>query len=73
MKIHFGTKGAEEMNIQRPQPNMMIASQRDGLVRFIMMLLGISAATYHGKKTASAICEVMVSIRGGAIQLRRTL
>ncbi len=34
---------------------MMMHSQRDGLVRFIMMLLGISAATYHGKNTERAI------------------
>jgi hypothetical protein len=39
-----------------PQASIMIASHNEGLVRFIMMLLGISAATYQGKKTARAIC-----------------
>jgi len=34
---------------------MIIQSQRDGLVLFIMILLGISAATYHGKNTERAI------------------
>jgi len=38
-----------------PQATMIMESQRDGLVRFIMILLGISAATYHGKNTARAI------------------
>jgi len=42
-------------NSQTPQAIIMMHSQREGLVRFIMMLLGISAATYHGKNTERAI------------------
>jgi len=36
---------------------MIMQSHKDGLVLFIMMLLGISAATYHGKKTERATCN----------------
>jgi hypothetical protein len=36
---------------------MIMQSQSEGLVLFIIMLLGISAATYQGKKTARAICR----------------
>lgn len=38
-----------------PQATIIVHSHLDGLVLFIMMLDGISAATYHGKKTASAM------------------
>lgn len=43
---------------------MMTANHREGRVFFIIMLLGISAATYHGKKTAKAVlyCKLLGSI-----------
>lgn len=52
-KLSWGKDGRDGC-IQRPQATIIVQSHLDGLVLFIMMLDGISAATYHGKKTASA-------------------
>jgi len=49
---------------QTPQQTMMKANQSEGLVLFIMMLLGISAATYQGKKTARATCKLVKNGKG---------
>lgn len=54
MKLSAEASIELEMHVHIPHASMIMHSQREGLVRFIMMLLGISAATYHGKNTASA-------------------